>query len=231
MDAATSRANSAVCDVGCMYVCVCVCFVCAYFSVSVVLCRSFLWSLCVCVCASLRAPLSLSLSLSLSLEDTNVYEFRFTSRSVETCHLYRPPRCSHCSVCNNCVDSFDHHCPWLGNCIGRRNYRYFLVFVYGVLINSLFTATMCVTEVVLRCLQSRQTSGLQKFAEAMIGNPMSLPIILLALGAFGGLVVLTGFHSFLQCKNMTTNEEVCVDRDIYICACVCVYMPIRVRYR
>jgi hypothetical protein len=64
-------------------------------------------------------------------------------RYCRKCSQFKPPRCHHCSVCGRCVLKMDHHCVWVVNCVGARNYKFFLLFLlYTFLETTLVTAAL-----------------------------------------------------------------------------------------
>ena len=64
-----------------------------------------------------------------------------------TCKVWRTPRTTHCHVCDNCVEGFDHHCPWVGSCIGERNYREFCWFIFATSIVLLYCVILSVYQI------------------------------------------------------------------------------------
>uniref|UniRef100_A0AC35U580 Multifunctional fusion protein Palmitoyltransferase Autophagy-related protein 13 n=1 Tax=Rhabditophanes sp. KR3021 TaxID=114890 RepID=A0AC35U580_9BILA len=52
-----------------------------------------------------------------------------------TCLIIRPHRSKHCKYCNYCIVRFDHHCGWIGNCIGVTNHIYFITYLLLLIFN------------------------------------------------------------------------------------------------
>jgi len=49
-------------------------------------------------------------------------------RFCDVCSVYQPPDAVHCPECNVCIEGYDHHCPWMGTCIGKKNFTSFVAF-------------------------------------------------------------------------------------------------------
>lgn len=65
------------------------------------------------------------------------------------CETYRPPRAHHCRICRRCVRKMDHHCPWINNCVGELNQKYFIQFLFYVGMASCYATTMVIVSWVL----------------------------------------------------------------------------------
>ncbi|XP_019936829.2 palmitoyltransferase ZDHHC9 isoform X1 [Paralichthys olivaceus] len=118
-----------------------------------------------------------------------------------TCKIFRPPRASHCSICDNCVDRFDHHCPWVGNCVGKRNYRYFYMFTLSLSLLTIYIFTFDIVHVVMRSVDNG-------FLNTLKQTPGTVLEVLVCFFTLWSVVGLTGFHTYLISLNQTTNEDI-----------------------
>lgn len=67
------------------------------------------------------------------------------------CETYRPPRAHHCRICKRCIRRMDHHCPWINNCVGERNQKFFLQFLVYVGVLSLYSIVLVIGSWVHPC--------------------------------------------------------------------------------
>lgn len=146
------------------------------------------------------------------------------------CVQPKPPRAHHCSVCKRCVLKMDHHCPWINNCVGHFNHRYFILFCIYMCLGTIYVSLTSFGLFLKHFFHSRtddmtaedrdyfnRTMHLdEKDAEVIYGltgysgssyeHGCSLYIFMLCSSVTLALGILTMWHSWLIAKGETSIE-------------------------
>lgn len=144
--------------------------------------------------------------------EVTVNTHRVLIRYNDTCHFYQPPRAHHCSVNDNCIERFDHHCPWVGTTIGLRNYRTFLLFIYTTTVLCVYVFACSMTQFFLKhddlvdYADANGDSG-DQWGATVSKVPAAIALMIYTFVFFFFVGGLSFFHCYLVGTNQTTYEN------------------------
>jgi len=111
------------------------------------------------------------------------------------CKKPKPARAHHCHICKSCVLRMDHHCPWVNNCVGFFNHKYFVLFLFYLWSGCGFVAVISVFPF----------WGPHQFFSAGIRGGMLFAFVI-TVSVFFALSMLLGWHIYLVLTGQTTIE-------------------------
>jgi hypothetical protein len=156
-------------------------------------------------------------NISIARKDHYIFQLGFIRKYkfCSTCSIMRPIRSTHCRDCNNCVEKFDHHCPWIGNCAGKRNYKYFFFFLILLNILSIFLIILSIISIAKKIYEAISINKnlpeneinkniiSKALCEVVISLYIIIYNILILIFIFGLLL----YHMSLILNNTTTKED------------------------
>lgn len=127
------------------------------------------------------------------------------SRLCTTCKIVRPLRAKHCSICDRCVEQFDHHCPLVSNCIGKKNKWDFFVFLLLEVLAMSITGAVALTRV--RGDPAAPASFGAWLKHAWSHHTGAMSFLIAEFFLFLGVAALTALQAYQISRNITTNER------------------------
>ncbi|KAG8070056.1 hypothetical protein GUJ93_ZPchr0006g46383 [Zizania palustris] len=121
-----------------------------------------------------------------------------------TCKIVRPVRSKHCSTCDRCVEQFDHHCPWVSNCIGKKNKWEFFMFLILEVSAMIITGVTAVIRIVEDPDSPASFGGWLNYSAT--NHPWVVSFVIMDFFLFFGVITLTVVQASQISRNLTTNE-------------------------
>jgi len=145
-----------------------------------------------------------------NLDLNRLRSLAFEERACFTCKIIRPRRAKHCRHCDHCVEVFDHHCPWVGTCIGEGNYFCFLLLLFSSLVSSLYIAGFSVYYLFQNWPVDKLLEWNYRKTILVVALILSITMGLLVFG----LIQLCGYHMLITYTGQTTNQRIISRRAI-----------------
>jgi len=116
-------------------------------------------------------------------------------------NVYKPDRAHFCKMLGRCVLKMDHFCPWLNNCIGFYNHKFFVLFIVYMAVECIFILVVT-TPVFMMIINNMEEVTLDLHDAEFHISLTYMMVCLLAVG----LCAFSGFHLYLALGNYTTIE-------------------------
>ncbi|XP_022085241.1 probable palmitoyltransferase ZDHHC24 [Acanthaster planci] len=132
------------------------------------------------------------------------------------CQQNSPPRSYHCGHCGVCVLKRDHHCLFIGSCVGYANQRYYLICIMYISLGALYANYLNMEFVVENVSQNLHWTTLLASFTPMFGwvfglfRPVSYFIAFQSGTCMLGFLAFTAlfcYHAYIALRGQTTHEK------------------------
>lgn len=143
--------------------------------------------------------------------------------------IIKPMRAHHCRICNTCVLGYDHHCPWVGQCVGARNRRFFVVFLFWSSLYTLYTFGLLIATIVHELHPHSKQGTASTPSGTVDGNLIALVIVTALFMLFTTGMFATHVHLLSRnastvewhgIQGMRERERAVISQAVPVCGCL-----------